>query len=77
MSLQDRSTDELLKKKKKYKFGVWAFAVLLVVLLVLELLQISVSSGRILLLSFTAIISINFVTLIRLNKELKRRGNSV
>jgi uncharacterized membrane protein len=77
MSLKDRSTDELLKQKKKYKFGVWAFAALLILLLFLnEIEQISVSTGRILFLSFTAIILINVLSSQRINKELKRRENT-
>ena len=74
MSLQDRSKEELLKQKKKYRFGVWVFTALLILTLFLYTIeQLSKSTWQVLFGSFIVISSINSLYLFRINKELKKR----
>lgn len=78
MSLQDRSTEELLKQKKKYRFGIRAFGVLLILMLLLYTIeQISWSTMKVLFVAYFFIAFINVILEFRTNKELKRRDNKV
>ena len=77
MSLQDSSIEELQKQKKKTEIGFWFFLLLLILVLVFYFIeQLSASTWRVLFSSFTAIILINALSLMRINKELKRRDDA-
>ena len=74
MSLRDRSTEELHKQKKKYRFGVRAFGVLLILMLLLYTIeQISWSTMKVLFVAYFLIALFNVVSEFRINKEIKRR----
>ena len=74
MSLKDRTTDELLKQKKRSKFRVWTYsAFFLVTLLLYEIEQLSKTSWLVISLGFILISGIFSMNHYRINKELKRR----
>jgi len=77
MSLRDRSTEDLLKEKRKNKLGVWGFGALFILTLLLyELDKITYSTWLVLSIVYTLITAINSFSMIRINNELRQRENT-
>jgi hypothetical protein len=74
MSLENRTTDELLKERMKNKWGTRGFLLLFILTLLLyQLDKITQSTWLVLSIVYILITAVNAYSLIRINNELKRR----